>query len=39
MFLAVLRRGCDWRDSRVCGILVGAVWSYAASSLFTWRPR
>jgi dolichol-phosphate mannosyltransferase len=28
-----------WWVSGICGILVGAVWNYAASSLFTWRPR
>jgi dolichol-phosphate mannosyltransferase len=26
-----------WWISGICGILVGAVWNYAASSLFTWR--
>jgi dolichol-phosphate mannosyltransferase len=26
-----------WWVSGICGILVGAVWNYAASSLFTWR--
>jgi dolichol-phosphate mannosyltransferase len=26
-----------WWLSGICGILVGAVWNYAASSLFTWR--
>jgi dolichol-phosphate mannosyltransferase len=27
----------DWWVSGICGILVGAVWNYAMSSLFTWR--
>jgi dolichol-phosphate mannosyltransferase len=27
----------SWWISGVCGILVGAVWNYAASSVFTWR--
>jgi dolichol-phosphate mannosyltransferase len=27
----------DWWVSGICGILVGAVWNYASSSLFTWR--
>jgi dolichol-phosphate mannosyltransferase len=26
-----------WYVSGVAGILVGAVWNYAASSVFTWR--
>ncbi|HWE19896.1 MAG TPA: GtrA family protein, partial [Hyphomicrobiaceae bacterium] len=26
-----------WWISGICGILVGAVWNYAASALFTWR--
>jgi dolichol-phosphate mannosyltransferase len=26
-----------WWVSGICGILVGAVWNYAASALFTWR--
>jgi dolichol-phosphate mannosyltransferase len=26
-----------WWVSGICGVLVGAVWNYAASSLFTWR--
>lgn len=26
-----------WWASGICGILVGAVWNYAASALFTWR--
>jgi dolichol-phosphate mannosyltransferase len=26
-----------WWASGMCGILVGAVWNYAASALFTWR--
>jgi dolichol-phosphate mannosyltransferase len=26
-----------WWISGLCGILVGAVWNYAASSVFTWR--
>jgi dolichol-phosphate mannosyltransferase len=26
-----------WWFSGICGVLVGAVWNYAASSLFTWR--
>jgi dolichol-phosphate mannosyltransferase len=26
-----------WWVSGLCGILVGAVWNYAASSIFTWR--
>jgi dolichol-phosphate mannosyltransferase len=28
-----------WWISGICGILVGAVWNYAASALFTWRRR
>ncbi len=30
-----------WWTSGLCGILVGAVWNYTASSVFTWRnsPR
>jgi dolichol-phosphate mannosyltransferase len=27
----------DWWVSGICGILVGAVWNYAMSALFTWR--
>jgi dolichol-phosphate mannosyltransferase len=27
----------DWWVSGICGILVGAVWNYATSALFTWR--
>jgi dolichol-phosphate mannosyltransferase len=27
----------DWWVSGICGIVVGAVWNYAMSSLFTWR--
>ncbi len=27
----------SWWFSGLCGILVGAVWNYAASSVFTWR--
>jgi dolichol-phosphate mannosyltransferase len=27
----------SWWISGFCGILVGAVWNYAASSVFTWR--
>ena len=27
----------SWWISGLCGILVGAVWNYAASSVFTWR--
>ena len=26
-----------WWISGICGVLVGAVWNYAASALFTWR--
>jgi dolichol-phosphate mannosyltransferase len=26
-----------WWISGICGILVGAVWNYATSALFTWR--
>jgi dolichol-phosphate mannosyltransferase len=26
-----------WWVSGICGVLVGAVWNYAASALFTWR--
>jgi len=26
-----------WWMSGICGVLVGAVWNYAASALFTWR--
>jgi dolichol-phosphate mannosyltransferase len=26
-----------WWISGICGILLGAVWNYAASALFTWR--
>lgn len=29
----------SWWLSGVAGILVGAVWNYAASSLFTWRKK
>ena len=28
-----------WWISGLCGTLVGAVWNYAASSVFTWRNR
>jgi dolichol-phosphate mannosyltransferase len=27
----------SWWLSGISGILVGAVWNYAASSIFTWR--
>lgn len=27
----------QWWVSGICGILVGAVWNYATSALFTWR--
>jgi len=27
----------SWWSAGVAGILVGAVWNYAASSVFTWR--
>jgi dolichol-phosphate mannosyltransferase len=27
----------DWWVSGICGVLVGAVWNYAMSALFTWR--
>jgi dolichol-phosphate mannosyltransferase len=37
-FLFVEQRYAWWA-SGIAGILVGAVWNYAASSLFTWRPR
>jgi dolichol-phosphate mannosyltransferase len=30
-------RDYAWWASGICGILVGAVWNYAASALFTWR--
>jgi dolichol-phosphate mannosyltransferase len=26
-----------WWVSGICGVLVGAVWNYAASAIFTWR--
>jgi hypothetical protein len=29
----------DWWVSGICGILVGAVWNYATSALFTWRSE
>jgi len=28
-----------WWASGIAGIIVGAVWNYAASSAFTWRKR
>jgi len=30
-------RDYSWWLSGIAGILVGAVWNYAASSVFTWR--
>jgi len=30
-------RDYAWWISGFCGVLVGAVWNYAASSIFTWR--
>jgi dolichol-phosphate mannosyltransferase len=27
----------DWWVSGICGVLVGAVWNYAMSAIFTWR--
>jgi dolichol-phosphate mannosyltransferase len=33
----MFQRGDAWWLSAVAGILVGAVWNYAASSIFTWR--
>ena len=31
------RQNYAWWLSGICGIAVGAVWNYAASSVFTWR--
>ena len=33
----MFRHSYSWYLSGVAGILVGAVWNYAASSIFTWR--
>lgn len=33
----MFRHAYSWYLSGVAGILVGAVWNYAASSIFTWR--
>ena len=35
----VFQQHYSWWLSGACGILVGAVWNYAASSVFTWRKR
>jgi dolichol-phosphate mannosyltransferase len=32
-------RDYSWWLSGFAGIIVGAVWNYAASSIFTWRTR
>lgn len=29
----------DWRLAALAGILVGVVWNYAATSLFTWKQK
>jgi dolichol-phosphate mannosyltransferase len=29
----------SWWLAGVAGVIVGAVWNYAATSVFTWRPR
>ena len=36
---ALFSRNYSWWISGVAGIVVGAVWNYAASSVFTWRKR
>ena len=33
------RGGYGWFTAGLAGILVGAVWNYAATSIFTWRQR
>jgi dolichol-phosphate mannosyltransferase len=33
----LFREAYSWWLSGVAGVLVGAVWNYAASSIFTWR--
>jgi dolichol-phosphate mannosyltransferase len=35
----LFNRDYSWWLSAAAGILVGAVWNYAASSIFTWRQR
>jgi dolichol-phosphate mannosyltransferase len=34
---ALFREDYSWWASGLAGILIGAVWNYAASSVFTWR--
>lgn len=36
---ALFSRDYSWWVSAVAGIVVGAVWNYAASSVFTWRKK
>jgi dolichol-phosphate mannosyltransferase len=35
----LFKQDYSWWLSAIAGILVGAVWNYAASSIFTWRQR
>ena len=36
---ALFSRDYSWVVSGIAGIFVGAVWNYAASSVFTWREK
>ena len=35
----LFERDYTWWLAAIAGILVGAVWSFAATSIFTWRRR
>ena len=36
---ALFSRSYSWVISGIAGIVVGAVWNFAASSVFTWREK